>query len=276
MNNYCEFDNTISFTKENLKIKKFKNKVVLTRININSNKLSKKLEKNKGFYSTIYCENLEYDKNFYKSICNVLIKELQYYLKIYNIDVNKEKFFLVGFGNPEIPADKLGYLVCKKIISTSSFISKNKISSKIFSNTFSLCPLVESINGLATAKIVKTITKELNPNLVILIDAMTCNNFKYIGKTIQISTNGLTPGGEISNNNLKIDKKLLKKNVIAIGCPLVINSNNLTKNENKTFLTSKDIVLQTDFFSKIISYSLNKVIHKNLTKKDICFLTDIF
>ena len=275
MNDYCEFDKLDKINKNKISIKKLKFETTLTRIEIKSKKDEEILNKTKGLYSTIFCNKFSYQKSYFDYLSSVCIKEIKHYLKKLKININSStKVFVVGLGNHEVPADKLGYCVCLKIISTSNLLSKNKSAKKYFSNIFSIAPSVEYINGISTAKIIKILSKELKPDIVFLIDSLTCKNTKYLGKTLQISSVGLTPGGEISGNVTEINKTYLKTPVITIGCPLVISAKNLEKsNNNNSFFSSKDVVYETDEFAKIIAFSLNKVFHKKLNKEEILFLS---
>ena len=275
MNNYCEFEKTKVFNKKNYKTIKINDNFLLTRIKINSNELSKKLGKNKGIYSTIFCNNFDYqDEDSFYIFIKALTSEIKYYLNALKIKITENsKFFVVGLGNQEIQADKLGFDTCKKIISTHSLINKNKISKEIFSNVFSLSPSVESVNGLTTGSIVKSLADSLNPTLVILIDSMSCKRVKYLNNTIQLSTDGFAPGSEISGNRLKINKEFLNKPVLTIGCPLVIAFKSLIKTNRHDFLTSKDIYFYNKKFSDIISFCLNKILHKKLKKDEILYLS---
>lgn len=281
MNIYCEFENLSDFGKniENFLTKKSikKLKTTITYVNISSEKQSKILDKDKGFYTTIFSKDYDYLTNRdFNYLSDILVEEIKSLIKKLNIkkDITKLKFFIVGLGNSQITADSLGTKVIDRILCTTKDIENNNISENVFGNVFSLSPSIASKTGIYTFNIIKSVCKELKPDIVILIDSLSCKNISYLGKTFQINTCGLTPGCEVSNKQPKINYISLKIPVIAIGCPVVINLSNITKIRNfNPVLTLKDIDIAINKYAEIIAFSLNRVIHKNLSKDEIIFLT---
>ena len=103
---------------------------------------------------------------------------------------------------------------------------------------------------------------------------MSCKDINFLGKTFQINTCGLTPGCEVGNKQPKICKSTLKTPVLAIGCPVVSNLSNIVKTSKfDPVLTLKDIDIAIKKYADIISFTLNQIIHKNLNKNEIIFLT---
>ena len=281
MNIYCEFENLneISNKRTNFisKTKLRKLKTTITKVEIKTKKQSLVFKKDKGLYTTIFCEEFDYLSNYdFDFLTSILQKEIEKSLKtiLKNKDNENLKYFVVGLGNIDITADSLGPKVVDNILSTYKDIEDKKISNKIFGNVFTLSPSIASKNGIYTYQIIKSICKELKPDVVILIDSLSCKNINYLGRTFQINTCGLTPGGEIENAQPIINKTSLKIPVLAIGCPVVTNLSNLQFSpEFNPVLTLKDIDIAINKYSDIISFSLNKIIHKNLTKNEIIFLT---
>ncbi|MBQ9792708.1 MAG: GPR endopeptidase [Clostridia bacterium] len=281
MNIYCEFENLSDFSKnsEDFLTKKSikKLKTTVTYVNISSKKQSKLLGKNKGFYTTIFSKDYDYLTNRdFSHMSDILTEEIKNLIKKLNIkkECSNLKFFIVGLGNNQITADSLGFRVVDKILCTTKDIENKNISEDIFGNVFSLAPSIASKTGVYTFNIIKSVCKELKPDIVILIDSLSCKNISYLGRTFQINTCGLTPGCEVNNRQPKIDYFSLKIPVIAIGCPVVINLSNITKTSDfNPILTLKDIDIAIKNYAEIIAFSLNKVIHKNLSKNEIIFLT---
>lgn len=279
MNIYCEFENL----KENLdKNKKFsvkkrkeKNNTTITNIEINSKKVANSIKKDIGKYTTIYSEKFDYlSNNQFDFLVNILKEEISKLINSYSFKSKDLKFFIVGLGNNEITADSLGYLVANKVLSTTKDIENKNLSKNNFGNVFSIAPSIASKNGIYTSQIILSLCKELKPDIVILIDSLSCKDINFLGRTFQINTCGLTPGCEIGNKQPKITQKLLKTPVLAIGCPVVSNLSNITKiNKFDPVLTLKDIDIAIKKYADIIAFSLNQIIHKNLNKNEIIFLT---
>lgn len=279
MNNYCEFSFLLQNTTNSLKgllTRQIKNNnTEITRIKINNNKIAKLLKKDKGYYTTIFCKEFDFLTNqHFTFLSDIVIKEVKNFLSLLKIDISAHpKIFVAGLGNVNITADSLGILVTNKIISTSFEIENKTISDKNFANVFSIAPSVATYNGVYTSQIIKAICQEFKPDLVVLIDSLSCKDIEILGKTFQLSTSGLTPGSEVGLSQPKINKQLLKVPVLTIGCPLVCNLKNINKNTTDSrILTLKDIDIVVKKCADIIAYSLNKCFH-NLKKDEILFLS---
>ena len=219
MNNYCEFGFCEKKTNKNPKIltkKQIKRyQTEITSVKVNSKKIAKLLEKDEGIYTTIHCKDFDFLTNeHFDFLTEIIIREIKKILNLIKIKLdNSLKIFIVGLGNKNITADSLGSLAANKVISTNFELEKNNISNKYFANIISLAPSVTSNNGIYTATLIKSICNNFKPNLVVLIDSLSCKNVSYLGKTFQLSSSGLTPGCEVGLQQPKPNKKLLKSAV---------------------------------------------------------------
>ena len=214
----------------------------INEINIDHSK-SKMINRNKGKYITILWEKSDISscvEDLIEIISNK-IKELTETLKI---DKNK-KILFCGLGNKEITTDKFGYLVIEKLV------AGNKLY-KIYKD-------VEGLTNINSVKFIKAISDMLEVDLVVIIDSLKATHIERIGTTIQISTGGLYPGSALNEVSKEISKKTLKKDVICIGIPTIINMKEVKK-ENPDLLISKiNIDHYVDDLSSIISIALNRM-----------------
>lgn len=277
MNIYCEFNKVYNKNSDGINVdtKNYETlNTTITNVEITNEIVSKKLDKDIGSYSTIFCEGYNYltNENF-DFLTSLLTNEIN---KILNKTINKPnlKFFVVGLGNGDITADSLGVRVVNKIISTSLNINNGNLSNKNFGDVFSLAPSVASKNGMYTLSVIKSIVNELKPDIVIVVDSLSCKNIKYMCKTFQVNNCGLTPGCEIGNKQPKINYEELNIPVLSVGSPVVTNARNITKKFNEDLIiTLKDIDIIINNLADVIAFSLNKVIHKNLKDEEIIFLS---
>jgi spore protease len=70
--------------------------------------------------------------------------------------------------------------------------------------------------GIETLEIVKGVTEEIKPKLLIVIDSLASRSIERISKSIQISDTGIVPGGGVGNARLGLTKETLNIPVIAI------------------------------------------------------------
>lgn len=202
---------------------------------------------NKFYHLITYDDLLDYD-----NIENKLIKEIKYFL---NKLINKNSFhvFIVGLGNDNNTTDSIGPKVIEKIHVNSHL---NDLGIKVKNKISALEPGVLGTTGISTKKIVESIVKEINPDLVIIIDSYVTKDFKYLNKSIQISDEGIIPGSGFNSKEDEISYKTLKVPVIVIGVTTAIE----IKNNNHTYIVStKDIDYYVTEISDIISDSLNTI-----------------
>jgi len=146
--------------------------------------------------------------------------------------------------------------------------------------------------GMETFSIVKGITAQMKPDIIIAIDSLAARNVRRITTTIQLTDTGITPGSGIGNHRKGLNEQSLNTKVIAIGVPMVVsgativndtmeklleilashNQNNkdytsdekyqlfeelLSEDTEQMFVTPKDIDEIVDNLSKIIACGIN-------------------
>ena len=176
----------------------------------------------------------------------ILIKELLILIKNNFKYINH--IFIVGLGNDNYKADSIGPY-CLKNININYFNNKIKVSS--------LEPGVLKETGISTLKIVKSVVREIKPDLIILIDSFLCNNLNDLNKSIIINNYGITSNMGILGLNDSLNRENLNCMVIAIGIPSALE---LYHDKINYILSTKDIDKYILDISKLIGNVINKVI----------------
>lgn len=183
--------------------------------------------------------------------------------------INKkiEKVFVVGLGNPDMISDAIGVKTAKKILATRHITSlfKNTLELKNLKSVAVLTPDVLGNTGIETAEIIKAAAKKIEPDLILVIDALAAKSPDRLFKTIQITNNGISPGSGVKNSRKEISEKTIGFPVLAIGVPTVVDANSIAfeisgKDLNyrpDLVVTPKDVDLLTEKLSEILSYSIN-------------------
>lgn len=246
-----------------------KHNMVTTKVNIVNSKLSNQLNKKRGIYYSVRCDNFNFfESSSYICIANKISKILS---EIKATCVNNSNFsvLVVGLGNSNVLCDSLGVKTIDKLIVPTDF--EKKEFNNLFRKVFSFCPSIYTKTGVQTADLVSAIVKKIKPSFVILIDTLTCKDERLIGKCFQVNNVGLKPGGSFSNSKW-IDKKLLGIPVVAIGVPLVTNfSNILGKKSDYNYYTDKNIDEIINKWSFVLGLGLNKFLQNKLATNDILF-----
>jgi len=86
-----------------------------------------------------------------------------------------------------------------------------------------ISPGVLGTTGIETVEILKGIVDNINPKLLIVIDALASRSIERISSTIQISDTGIVPGAGVGNTRQEISQESLGIPVVAIGIPTVVD-----------------------------------------------------
>lgn len=243
------------------------------------------MQRDVGRYVTI--ENMikgtdsELDKEGLKK---VLIRHLQELTK----DIESKKILVVGLGNKDVTPDSLGPLVTEQIFVTrhlikeygNDFQEENKIE-----NIAAIAPGVMGQTGMEAKEIIKAIVKDMDINLVIVIDALAARSVYRLNTTIQLTNTGISPGSGVGNNRKALNSDSLGIPIIAIGVPTVVDAYTIvndmlehfmekqgfnpdeissfnqeirTENIINMFVTPKDIDEAVKDISRIIADSINE------------------
>lgn len=235
------------------------------------------LDKSIGDYITIDIAGLEDEKQ--REETAEVVKEA---LKMM-ICENHCKILVVGLGNEEVTADALGPKVAENIIVTSHLFRLNKHHmTKGCSDVSVLIPRVMGQTGIETAELVKAVSKQVNPDLVIAIDALATSSIERINRVIQITNTGIRPGAGVGNHRMAIDEASLGVPVIAIGVATVVSvealifqvldaigSKDLKKTEEyiqnsecyKMIVTPKEMDEDVLHLVEILSEGINRALH---------------
>ncbi len=163
----------------------------------------------------------------------------------------KDKILIVGLGNPDIDADRLGKTVFDEI--EINPLNKNN-------NIFKFCPNIFFYTGIETLEIVKILSQKLKIDLIIVIDSLTTSSLSRLGTSFQITTSGMTPGSGVNRFGNRICKETVGVDCISIGVPFMIFSNSIKEDEREVILTTKDIKEDVENAGFIISNAIKEVI----------------
>ena len=177
---------------------------------------AKLLGKPIGTYITLESGKLRgTDTSIHKPMVELLHKHLKKLLGA------KNKILVIGLGNRAITPDALGPFVVDNL-----YITRHLLSEGIISNTkeiSAICPGVMGQTGIETSTILKALIREINPEMIIAIDALAAREPSRLNSTIQICDTGINPGAGVGNNRIKLDEESLGVKVLAIGVPTVIS-----------------------------------------------------
>ena len=201
-----------------------KENMCITTVDILNENGSIALGKDIGKYITIEFNELEYCSDDVKQN---MIKELAEQIKI--LIGNKTSIIVVGLGNKDVTPDALGPKVVGNINVTRHMLKYAKEFVEPNTKEISaLSPGVLGTTGIETEEIVESVINSIKPNIAIVIDSLASLSVKRVGKTIQLSNTGITPGAGVGNKRHALNKENLGVDVIAIGVPTVVDMATIT------------------------------------------------
>lgn len=199
-------------------------KIKVTRVKITNEQGEQAIGKKQGNYITIDIRkmNIITDEEIDKA-AETLANEIKRLVQ--DKVQSKEDILIVGLGNEEVTPDALGPNVVKEIEVTRHII--NYLPQYIDENArpvSAIAPGVLGTTGIETLEIIKGVVDNINPKLLIVIDALASRSIERISSTIQLSDTGIVPGAGVGNTRKELTESTLGIPVIAIGIPTVVET----------------------------------------------------
>ena len=235
----------------------------ILRIDVLTEDAAKQLDKPIGRYVTITSNPQSMmDRTERARLAETVAKELE------KLVGNRRRTLVVGLGNRYIAADALGTKTTEYVFVTRH-IHKH-MEDILPPNTPSVaafCANVLGMTGMETVEVVSALTKQISPDLVILIDSLAATNVEHLGCVIQCNNSGIAPGAGVGNFQSILSEKSLGVPVIAIGIPLVISADALNDNRGTAMkelqdliVTPKDIDAMVKDCSRVLSDAINRML----------------
>lgn len=228
---------------ENLKVE---------RVRITNEEGEKAIGKPIGTYVTVDIKGLKIaQEEELEKASTVVSKELG---KIIDKHIDKKgEILVVGLGNIYVTPDSLGPKVINDIEITRHII--NYLPQYVEEGTrmvSAISPGVLGTTGIETVEILKGIVDNINPKLLIVIDALASRSIERISSTVQISDTGIVPGAGVGNTRREISKNSLGIPVIAIGIPTVVETAVLVNDSLDLFIEKlQDEAKSNDYLNRL-------------------------
>lgn len=148
---------------------------------------------------------------------------------------------IVGLGNINITPDALGPKVASYVNVTRHLLryAKELITEPV-NEISAISPGVLGTTGIETEEIIHAVTENVKPDVIIAIDSLASMSVSRVGKTIQLSDTGITPGQGVGNTREGLNEKTLGIKVIAIGVPTVTDMATITNDAIDKMLSCVD------------------------------------
>ena len=248
--------------------------VIKTTVLIETDEAAKRLGRPCGEYITLEGDNSICGD----TLCDLLTDGLEKLLP-------EGETLVVGLGNRDITPDIIGPAAASQIMATRHLFSE-QLERMGFEELRSVCVIAPGVmgqTGIEVFDIVKSLTEKYKFTSVIAIDALAARSSERLGKTIQLSNSGISPGSGVLNRRAELSEKTLGIPVIAIGVPTVVDAATLiydlcpncdiADSKLTMMVTPRDIDAVSERGAKIIARAVNRALQPQLTDDEIALLT---
>lgn len=198
----------------------------VTEIEILNDEGVKELGKPKGKYITMEIPAFSHDSELLDGRLTAMTESIRTLLPDEDGPV-----LVAGLGNEDVTPDALGPRTAHGIFATRH-IDRALAAELGFGELRDVCAITFGVlgqTGMETAETIRGIVNTIHPAAVITVDALAARSLQRLGKTVQLTDTGITPGSGVGNSRARLDKDTLGVPVIAIGVPTVVDAVTLVR-----------------------------------------------
>ncbi|MBR1555220.1 MAG: GPR endopeptidase [Oscillospiraceae bacterium] len=239
----------------------------ITEIRITDAETGKALGRPQGNYITLSGESLSGFSEHYPEMTEEFAQELR------NLLPKEGLVFVAGLGNQHITPDALGVQTVEKIIATrhlqKELSQEDEDFLKHLRPVSALAGGVLGQTGIESAELIQAVCRQIQPSVVIAVDALACTAPERLGRTIQIADTGIAPGSGVSNHRTALNRETLGIPVIGIGVPTVINTKYLSETAPEMTVAPRDIDRLITQAAHLLGCGINLAVHPEMRYADI-------
>ena len=179
---------------------------------------------------------------------------------------------VAGLGNAQMTPDAIGPKSTEHILVTRH-LGETPVFSALAAVSV-LTPGVLGRTGIESLDLVRGAVRAVQPDALIVIDALASRSLSRLCTTVQLSDTGIVPGSGVGNYRCALDEKTVGVPVFAIGVPTVVDAATLTldvleeagkpsvdpdalRGHETVMVTTRDIDAQIRELSRIIGYGID-------------------
>ena len=182
---------------------------------------------------------------------------------------------VVGLGNRAMTPDAVGPLATDSVLITRHLIAAMPKHFAGFRPVAVQRTGVLGTTGVESAEAVRGLVEQVQPSMVIAVDALASRRVGRVCATVQLSDTGIIPGSGVGNHRAALNQETLGVPVVSIGIPTVVDAatlavdlleeagvehvdgDKLRGNRQNMMVTPQDIDQQVRDLSKVVGYGIN-------------------
>lgn len=241
--------------------------VHITRVEIFDARGEAALGKPKGRYVTLELRAFSRrEPGSFEEAAQAIADEAQAFLG------NPSSALCAGLGNDALSADAFGPRVLGNLLVTRHMKSYDPAAFSGFCSVAAVQPGVLGTSGMEALEQVQAVARELKPDVVIAFDALAAMEPERLCRTIQLTDAGLAPGSGLGNRRAAFTKASLKRPVLAVGAPTLMDAETLAGRElsglSGLIVTPRDVDSRVRELSRLAGFGVSMALHGGLKASD--------
>lgn len=174
---------------------------------------------------------------------------------------------VAGLGNRDITPDAVGPLCADRIFATRHI---KKLAPELDGGELNeVCAIQTGVlgqTGIEASDIVKAVCTSIGADSVIAVDALACAQAETLGRTIQLTDTGISPGSGVANSRKELSRRTLGADCVAVGIPTVIDYG---EGEGAMMVTPRSIDALVRNGAEYVSAGINLALQPSLDYADL-------
>lgn len=242
--------------------------VHITRVEIFDARGEAALGKPKGRYVTLELRAFSRrEPGSFEEAAQAIADEAQAFLG------NPSSALCAGLGNDALSADAFGPRVLGNLLVTRHMKSYDPAAFSGFCSVAAVQPGVLGTSGMEALEQVQAVARELKPDVVIAFDALAAMEPERLCRTIQLTDAGIAPGSGLGNRRAAFTKASLKRPVLAVGAPTLMDAETLAGRElsglSGLIVTPRDVDSRVRELSRLAGFGVSMALHGGLKASDV-------
>ena len=177
---------------------------------------------------------------------------------------------VTGLGNRDITPDAVGPLCADRVFATRHIA---QLEGEIDMNGLSeVCVIQTGVlgrTGIESSDMVKAVCERVSAKTVIAVDALACAETDNLGRTIQLTDTGISPGSGVANARRELSARTLGAQCVAVGIPTVID---FGADGEVMMVTPRNVDKLVHNAAEYIAMAINIALHPQLTYDELMSL----
>ena len=254
----------------------------ISRLTVRTERAGQLLGKEQGTYVTVELPSLTDRFSDTDERLTVIGKEISRLLPVNGL------LLVAGLGNSAMTPDALGPQTAAKVLATRHISGEIARAAGLdrLRPVAVMATGVTGQTGIETGEYILSVARRIRPTAVIAVDALASRRPERLGRTLQISDAGISPGAGVGNHRAAINRETLGVPVISIGVPTVVDVRTLALDllrsdfqqdtidtllpaQHPLLVIPNEIDLLIERASRLIAFSLNAAMQDQFELKEL-------